>query len=104
MRTVDIAEATGSLSEYARQIQRGPVVVTRRGRPVAVVVAVEGLDLETLSLSTNPDFIALIERSRASYRATGGVSLDQVRHRYGLRSKAVRARATRPSRGSTKRG
>ena len=104
MKTVDIAEATGSLSDYARQIRRGPVVVTRRGKPVAVVVAVGGLDLETLSLSTNSDFIALIEKSRASYRATGGVSLDQVRRRFGLRSKAVRSRATRPSRRSTKRG
>jgi prevent-host-death family protein len=89
MRTVDIAEATGSLSEYARQIRRGPVVVTRRGRPVAVVVAVEGLDLETLSLSSSADFIALIERSRASYRANGGQSLDEIRDRYGLRPKAT---------------
>ena len=103
MRTVDIAEATGSLSEYARQIRRGPVVVTRRGKPVAVVVAVEGLDLETLSLSTNADFIALIEKSRASYRANGGLSLDQVRRRYGLQPKAIRSRATRPSRRSAKR-
>ena len=36
MRTVDISEATGSLSEYARDIRRGPVVVTRHGRPVIV--------------------------------------------------------------------
>jgi prevent-host-death family protein len=92
MRTVDIAEATGWLSEYARQIRRGPVVVTRRGRPVAVVAAVEGLDLETLSLSSSADFIALIERSRASYRANGGQPLDEVRHRYGLGPKAARRR------------
>ena len=103
MKTVDIAEATGSLSEYARQIRRGPLVVTRRRRPIAVVVSVEGLDCESLSLSTNPDFMALIERSRASYSANGGVSLDQVRRRYGLRSKAGRSRATRPSRRSKRR-
>jgi len=94
MKTVDISEATGSLSDYAREIRRGPVVVTRRGRPLAVVVPVRGLDLETLSLSTNADFIALVERSRGSYRATGGVSLDEVRRRYGLRSKAARRRKT----------
>ena len=52
-------------------------------------VPVEGLDLETLSLSSSADFIALIERSRASYRANGGQSLDEVRHRYGLRPKAT---------------
>ena len=103
MKTIDIAEATGSLSEYARQIRRGPVVVTRRGKPVAVVVAVTGVDIEALSLSTNPDFIALVEKSRASYRTNGGVSLDEVRRKYGLQPGAVRARTSRPSRRSTKR-
>jgi prevent-host-death family protein len=92
MKTVDIGEATRSLSEYARNIRRGTVVVTRRGRPVAVVMAVDGLDLETLSLSTNTRFIDLIERSRASHRTSGGRSLDEVRRRYGLRSKATSRR------------
>jgi hypothetical protein len=55
---------------------------------------VRGLDLETLSLSTNADFIALIERSRASYRASGGVSLEEVRRRYGLRRKRARQRSS----------
>jgi hypothetical protein len=68
---------------------------------VAVVVAVKGLDLETLSLSTNPEFITLIEKSRASYQANGGLSLDQVRRRYGLQPKAIRSRASRPSRRAT---
>ncbi len=77
--------------------------MTRRGKPVAAVVAIGGLDLETLSLSTNPSFIALIEKSRASYRANGGVSLDEVRRRYGLKPKAGGSRTTRPSRRSTKR-
>jgi len=57
-----------------------------------VAVAVEALDRKALSLSSNADFIALIERSRASYRANGGQSLDEVRHRYGLRPKAARRR------------
>jgi hypothetical protein len=78
--------------------------VTRRGRPVAVVVAVEGLDLEILSLSSSADFIALIERSRASYRANGGLSLDEVRHRYGLRPKATgRRKHPQPAPGRKRR-
>ena len=95
MRTVEITEATGSLSEYAREARKGTLVVTRRGKPVAAVVPVEGMDLESLSLSTNPDFIALIGRSRASYRATGGLSLEQVRQKYGIRPKAARRRKAR---------
>lgn len=95
MRTVEITEATGPLSEYARKARKGALVVTRRGKPVAAVVPVGGMDLESLSLSTNPDFIALIERSRARYRATGGLSLEDVREKYGIKPRAARRRKVR---------
>lgn len=94
MRTVEIGEAKGSLSDYAREAQREALVVTRRGKPVAAVVPIRGMDMETLSLSTNPDFIALIERSRARHKAGGGISLEEVRRKYGLGTKP-RRRATR---------
>ena len=95
MRTVEISEATASLSDYAREARKGTLVVTRRGKPVAAVVPVEGMDLESLSLSTSPDFIALIERSRASYRESGGVSLREVRAKYGVKPKVTRHRKAR---------
>lgn len=69
--------------------------MTRRGKPVAAVVPVGGMDLESLSLATNPDFIALIERSRARYRATGGLSLEDVRQKYGIKPRAPRRRKAR---------
>lgn len=93
IRTIELAEATGSLSEYAREARKGTLVVTRRGKPVAAVVPVEGIDLESLSLSTDRDFIRLIERSRASCRATGGLSLEEVRRRYGFKPKTQRRKA-----------
>lgn len=42
------------------------------------------MDRETLSLSTNPDFIALLERSRARMKLEGGLTTDEVRRRLGL--------------------
>ena len=98
MKTVKIAEAKASLSDYAREAKRGPLVVTRRGRPVAAVVPINGVDMETLSLSTNPDFIALIERSRASYKTTGGISLEDIKRKYGIKPRTSRRRARRPAR------
>jgi len=96
MRTVEISEATASLSDYAREARKGTLVVTRRGKPVAAVVPVEGMDLESLALSTSRDFIALIERSRASYRESGGVvSLNEVRAKYGVKPKVTRPRKAR---------
>jgi len=72
------------LAKYAQQVDTGPIVVTIGGRPVAVVVAIENADLETISLSTNPQFLALIERSRARQESEGGISSDEMRRRLGL--------------------
>ena len=83
MKIIDISEATNPLSEYARQIGNDTVVVTVEGKPVAALVAIENSDLETVSLSTNPDFIDIIERSRARYQAEGGISNDELRRRIG---------------------
>lgn len=44
----------------------------------------ENVDFETIALSSNPEFIDLIERSRARRRAEGGISSADMRRRLGL--------------------
>ena len=83
MKTIEMAKATGSLSEYAREAQKGTLVVTSHGRPVAAVVPLEDSDMESLSIGTNPKFLAIIENARARYRAEGGISLAEMRRKYG---------------------
>lgn len=96
MKSLKLAEVTGSLSEYARKGLREPVVVTRRGKPVIAVMPLTPYDdWESVSLSTNPKFMAIIERSRASARTHGTLSLDEVRRKYGRRAKPARRRASR---------
>lgn len=41
-------------------------------------------DYEAWMLSENPEFMALIERSRQRYQREGGVPLNEVRRRLGL--------------------
>ena len=81
MKVVEKQDATATLAAYAEQIAEGPVIVTSEGRPVAALVPIENADLETAALSTNREFIDLIERSRARVRAEGGVSADEMRRR-----------------------
>jgi len=85
MKTLEMAKATAPLAEYARDVNREPVILTVRGKPVAVLVSVENADLETITLSTHPEFIALIERSRARHKAEGGVSSEEMRRRLGVK-------------------
>ncbi len=83
VRAVEISEAVQSLGEYAQQISAGPVVVTKGGQPVAVVVSVENADMESISLSLNPDFMEIIDRSRARQEKEGGISSEEMRRRFG---------------------
>ncbi len=83
MKVVDRHEATRTLADYASEIQSGAIVVTDRGRPVAALVPIENADLETVSLSTNRQFLDLIERSRSRVQDEGGVSSEEIRRRFG---------------------
>lgn len=79
LRQVDIADATEPLAQYAQSMEEGLLVVTRDGQPIAVVIAVDNADLETVSLSNHPGFLEIIERSRARQKREGGLSSAEVR-------------------------
>jgi prevent-host-death family protein len=82
MKVVEKADATATLAEYTAEIASGAVIVTSEGRPVAALVPIENADLETVSLSTNRDFLELIDRSRTRVRAEGGISSEEMRGRF----------------------
>jgi len=81
-RTVELAEATQSLAEYAQQVDEGAIIVTSNGRPIAAVVALPNTDAETIALSQNPQFLAIIERSRTRHAREGGISSADMRRRF----------------------
>jgi prevent-host-death family protein len=81
MKTIELGEATSPLADYIEGVQSEPLVITENGTPTAVILPLVGTDLESVSLSTNPDFIALIERSRARSRTDGEVSSAEMRRR-----------------------
>jgi hypothetical protein len=84
MKTMELAEATAPLAQYARDIQNEPLLLLVNGKPVAALLGIDGADLETLSLSFNPQFLEIIERSRARHESEGGISGDELRKRLGL--------------------
>lgn len=83
MKRLPIAKATASLADYTRELQ-GPLIVTVRGKPVAALVPLEGVDLETLYVGTSPKFLDIIEQSRRRHESEGGLSTDEMRRRLGL--------------------
>ena len=89
MKTVEISKATLPLSDYTKGIKKEPVIITKEGRPVAALVSIPNADLEMVSLSNNPRFIALIERSRARQKSEGGISSEEMRQRLERPKKSV---------------
>ena len=84
MKTVEMDKATQTLGECAREVGAEPLVVTQQGKPVAVLLPLDNADLETVALSSSPQFLELIERSRSRLAAEGGVSSEEVRRQLGV--------------------
>lgn len=87
MKTLELREATGPLADYARTAARGPVLVVSRGKPIAAVVSMKGMDLETATVSISPVFQEIIRRSRERQKIEGGLTTEQLRQSLGLKAK-----------------
>src|SRR5262245_64882945 len=78
MKIASVADVKARLSAYLRQTEEGPVIVTRNGKAVAVLLAVTDDDeLERLVLAHSPKFQALLDKSRRQIERTGGIPHDQ---------------------------
>ncbi len=100
MRLLPIEGTKKSISELAQMAKSGPVILTRQGKPMAAVKDLSGKDWESVSLANNPQFMAIIEESRSSFRREGGIGIDEVRTQLGLK---VKSRYRRNSRKRKKR-
>src|SRR5437667_3553031 len=78
MKIASVADVKAKLSAYLKESEEGPVVVTRNGKAVAVLLAVTDDDeLERLLLAHSPKFQALLDSSRRQIDETGGIPHDQ---------------------------
>src|SRR2546423_8125270 len=78
MKIASVADVKARLSAFLKETEQGPVVVTRNGKAVAVMLAVTDDDeLERLLLAHSPKFQALLDKSRRQIEETGGISHEQ---------------------------
>src|SRR5580700_6138229 len=77
MKIASVADVKARLSAYLKESQEGPVIVTRNGKAVAVLLAVTDDDeLERLVLAHSPKFQALLDKSRRRIEEPGGIPHD----------------------------
>lgn len=79
MKTIEMADATAPLQRYVRAARRETLVVTLKGKPVAALTPIgPHTDLENLAVSGDPQFRALIRRSRRRHPAGSGLTTAAV--------------------------
>ena len=84
MTRVELTKATAPLGDYARKAKRGPLVLTRRGRPVALLRLLTHEERENFLVATHPGFVELIRRSREECPPGSGVALEDIERELGL--------------------
>ncbi len=100
MTVASLAEIKAKFSAYLLEAETsGPVVITRNGRAVAVIVApADDADLEGILLSRSPRFRSLLSKSRRSI--AGGRGETQQ----GFWRDSARGASLSGSRRSARRG
>lgn len=100
MKAMKLPKEIESFLDVAEAIEEETLVFTKKKRPVAALVSLKKVDRESLALSTNPQFLRIIETARKEIRAGKTVSLEALEKKYGVvapNKKMERTRKTRRS-------
>jgi prevent-host-death family protein len=74
MKIAPVTEIKAHLSAYLNETKKGPIVVTKNGKPVAVILGVtDEEEIERLVLAYSPKFQAILARGRQQIQKTGGI-------------------------------
>ena len=79
MKIVPLNEVKNRFSTYLELSKHEDIVVTKNGRPAAILHAVTDEDLEDYLFESDPRFIARIEALRREFQREGGTALAAVR-------------------------
>ena len=75
MKIAPIAEIKAHLSAYVKESEKGPIVVTKNGRPVAMLVAVSNEDeLERLILAHSPKLREILDAAEQRIQEGEGIA------------------------------
>lgn len=79
MKTIELSTASKPLSDYALYFNEDAVVLTLNGKAIAVVIALNEEDRESVALSMNPEFNEIIEKAREEFKQGKKLSLEEMK-------------------------
>jgi prevent-host-death family protein len=94
MKIASVAEVKSQFSAFLKASECGPIVVTRNGRAVAVIIGVQDEDeIERLLMAYSPHLRSILDRSRRQFREGQWLSEEDF---------WARMKTTPPAKGPTK--
>jgi prevent-host-death family protein len=78
MKIASVANVKAHFSAYLKERESGPIVITRNGKPAAILLNVVDEDeIEGLLLPYSPRFRTILQAARAEICQTGGIPHDE---------------------------
>ena len=91
MKFAPLAEVKDKLSAFVNDSQQSPVVITKNGKPVALLTGIaEDDDIDSLLLAYNPRFLEILREARARVQKTGGIKQKDFWKQMAQRRQAAR--------------
>ena len=84
MKAMKLPKEIESFLDVAETAEEETLVFTRKKRPVAALVSLRKVDRESLALSTNPQFMKIIEAARKEVQTGKTISLEALEKKYGV--------------------
>jgi prevent-host-death family protein len=74
MKIASVADVKAKFSGYIKASETGPIVVTKNGKPVALLLAVHDEDeIERMVLAYSPKFQSIVQTAEKQIRAGKGI-------------------------------
>ena len=75
MKIAPVADVKSRFSAYLKASEEGPVIVTRNGKPVAVLISMEDEEeLERVILAYSPRFQNILQKAKKEIQEIGGIT------------------------------
>ena len=101
MKAMKLPKELQSFLDVAESAEEETLVFTKKKRPVAALISLRKVDRESLALSTNPQFLKIIESSRKQVRKGKTISLEALQKKFRIVAPNKRIERTRKTRRSS---
>jgi prevent-host-death family protein len=93
MKTISAKDLDSNIDSVLTSVQRERVLISRGGKPCAVIVGVENYDAEDLRLATSEEFWQMIGDRRTSGKS---IPLSEVKKRLNIAREKPASKRTAP--------